>query len=124
MLTHTVRRLMLAVPTLIFTALVIFLLLELAPGDPMAQVPLTVPPEVKQQTREALGLGEPTHIRFGKWLWQFFVAEPLAVLDGLFGTAMAEGQQRVISCQTRSPVMDILAQRMPQPLWGSPWPMS
>jgi ABC-type dipeptide/oligopeptide/nickel transport system permease component len=39
--------------------LVIFLLLELAPGDPMAQVPLTVPPEVKQKMREALGLGEP-----------------------------------------------------------------
>jgi peptide/nickel transport system permease protein len=44
---------------LLFISLVIFLLLELAPGDPMAQVPLTVPPEVKQKMREALGLGEP-----------------------------------------------------------------
>jgi len=56
MLTFTIRRLVLAIPTLLFISLVIFLLLQLAPGDPMAQVPLTVPPEVKQQMREALGL--------------------------------------------------------------------
>ena len=43
MLTYTIRRLVLAVPTLIFISLVIFLLLELAPGDPMSKVPLTVP---------------------------------------------------------------------------------
>ncbi len=59
MLTFTIRRLILSIPTLLFISLVIFLLLQLAPGDPMAQVPLTVPPEVKQKMREALGLGEP-----------------------------------------------------------------
>ena len=57
MLTFTIRRLLLSIPTLLFISLVIFLLLQLAPGDPMAQVPLTVPPEVKQKMREALGLG-------------------------------------------------------------------
>jgi peptide/nickel transport system permease protein len=67
--------------------------------------------------REALGLGEPTYIRFGKWLWQFFVVEPLHLFDIMFGTSFAEGQQRVISWQTRSPVMDIVAQRIPQTLW-------
>ncbi|WP_306115294.1 MULTISPECIES: ABC transporter permease [unclassified Roseovarius] len=117
MLTYTVRRLVLSVPTLLFIALVIFLLLELAPGDPMAQVPLTVPAEVKQQMREALGVGQPTHIRFGKWLYQFFVVEPSVWFDNAFGTALAEGKQRVISWQTRSPVMDIVLQRMPQTLW-------
>ena len=117
MLTYTIRRLVLSVPTLLFIALVIFLLLELAPGDPMAQVPLTVPPEVKAQMREALGLGEPTHIRFGKWLWQFFVVEPMVLTDHLFGTEFAADKQRVISWQTRSPVMDIVVQRMPQTIW-------
>ncbi|MEL6645342.1 MAG: ABC transporter permease [Pseudomonadota bacterium] len=117
MLQYTTRRLILSVPTLLFISLVIFLLLELAPGDPMAQVPLTVPDEVKQRMREALGLGEPMPIRFGKWLWQFFVVEPLYLIDLGFGTSFAEGQQRVISWQTRSPVMDIVAQRMPQTLW-------
>ena len=118
MLQYTTRRLVLRVPTLLFISLVIFLLLELAPGDPMAQVPLTVPDEVKQRMREALGLGEPMPVRFGKWLWQFFVVEPLYLIDLGFGTSFAEGQQRVISWQTRSPVMDIVAQRMPQTLWA------
>ena len=117
MLTYTIRRLILSIPTLLFISLVIFLLLELAPGDPMAQVPLTVPPEVKQAMREALGLGEPMHIRFGKWLWQFFVVEPAHFVDAIFGTTWSEGQQRVISWQTRSPVMDIVVQRIPQTLW-------
>ncbi|WP_172299871.1 ABC transporter permease [Pseudoruegeria sp. HB172150] len=117
MLTFTIRRLLLAIPTLLFISLVIFLLLELAPGDPMAQVPLTVPPEVKEKMREALGLGDPVYIRFWKWLVQFFWVEPMHLIDNLFGTSLAEGQQRVISWQTRSPVMDIVAQRIPQTLW-------
>ena len=117
MLTFTIRRLVLAVPTLLFISLVIFLLLELAPGDPMAQVPLTVPPEVKEKMREALGLGEPMHIRFWKWLVQFFWIEPKVLVDALFGTSFAEGELRVISWQTRSPVMDIVVQRLPQTLW-------
>ncbi len=117
MLTYTIRRLVLAVPTLLFISLVIFLLLELAPGDPMANVPLTVPPDVKEKMRIALGLGEPTHIRFGKWLWQFFVVEPMVLSDHILGTTLAEGQQRVLSWQFRSPVMDVIVQRMPQTLW-------
>ena len=64
MLTFTIRRLILSIPTLLFISLAIFLLLQLAPGDPMAQVPLTVPPEVKEKMREALGLGQPIHIQY------------------------------------------------------------
>jgi peptide/nickel transport system permease protein len=117
MLTFTIRRLVLSVPTLMFISLAIFLLLELAPGDPMAQVPLTVPPEVKEKMRIALGLGEPTHIRFFKWMYQMFIIEPLVFTDWMFNTTFAEGEQRVISWQTRSPVMDIVVQRLPQTLW-------
>ena len=117
MLTFTIRRLVLAIPTLLFISLVIFLLLELAPGDPMAQVPLTVPPEVKQQMREALGLGEPIPVRYWKWIVQFFWIEPQVLFDNIFGTNLTEGKLRVISWQTRSPVMDIVVQRIPQTLW-------
>lgn len=117
MLTFTIRRLVLAVPTLLFISLVIFALLEFAPGDPMAQVPLTVSPEVKQAMREALGLGQPWPIRFLKWLYQFFVIEPMHLVDALFHTSLAEGRQRVISWQTRGPVMDLVVQRLPQTLW-------
>ena len=117
MLTFTIRRLIFAVPTLLFTALIIFLLLELAPGDPMSNVPLTVPDDVKQQMRLALGLGEPMHIRFFKWIVQFFWIEPLNLFDQMFGTTFAEGKLRVISWQSRSPVIDIVAERIPQTLW-------
>ncbi|MEX0320404.1 MAG: ABC transporter permease [Ruegeria sp.] len=117
MLTFTIRRLVLAVPTLLFISLVIFLLLELAPGDPMAQVPLTVPPDVKEKMREALGLGQPMHIRFWKWIVQFFWIEPQVLIDSMFGTTFSQGDLRVISWQTRSPVMDIVVQRIPQTLW-------
>ncbi|WP_069301340.1 ABC transporter permease [Neptunicoccus sediminis] len=127
MLTYTIRRLLFSIPTLLFISLIIFLLLELAPGDPMAQVPLTVPPDVKQKMREALGLGEPLHIRYVKWLIQFFWVEPQVFVDWLTrdtwllgwlpDTSFSEGKLRVISWQTRSPVMDIVIQRIPQTLW-------
>ena len=117
MLTFTIRRLLLAVPTLLFISLVIFLLLKLAPNDPMAQVPLTVPPEVKEKMREALGLGAPIHVQYYKWLVQMFWIEPQVLIDHMTGSTFAEGKLRVISWQTRSPVMDIVVQRIPQTLW-------
>ncbi len=83
----------------------------------MAQVPLTVPAEVKEQMRLALGLGEPMHIRFWKWIVQFFWIEPQVLIDHYLGTSFSQGDLRVISWQTRSPVMDIVVQRMPQTLW-------
>ena len=117
MLTFTIRRLVLAVPTLLFISLVIFGLLQLAPGDPMAQVPLTVPPEVKEKMREALGLGDAWYIQFWKWIVQFFWVEPQVLVDYVFGTSFSEDKLRVLSWQTRSPVMDIVLQRIPQTLW-------
>ncbi|MBT8454620.1 MAG: ABC transporter permease, partial [Alphaproteobacteria bacterium] len=117
MLQYTTRRLIMSVPTLLFISLVIFLLLKLAPGDPMASQPLTIPPDVRERMREALGVGQPWYVAFPKWLYQFFVVEPLHFVDTIFGTAYGEGQQRAISWQTRSPVMDIVVQRLPQTLW-------
>jgi peptide/nickel transport system permease protein len=117
MLTFTLRRLLIAIPTLILISLVIFLLLELAPGDPMASVPLTVPPEVKAQMREALGLGQPVPVRFVKWLYQFYIVEPIYLFDAIFNTTFSEGMPRIISWQWRSSVLDVVAQRIPQTLW-------
>ena len=117
MLTFTLRRLLTAVPTLLLIAAIIFLLLDAAPGDPMGDQPLTIPPEVREQMRMALGLGEPLHVRFGLWLWQCFVVEPLVLAAHLFGTDWSEGRARIISWQFKSPVMDVIVQRIPQTLW-------
>jgi peptide/nickel transport system permease protein len=116
MLNYVVRRLLIAIPTLLLISLVIFLLLDLAPGDPTAMMPLTIPPDVKEKIRLSLGLGEPIHIRYLLWLKQFLVNEPLHIIEGWTGWDVAGDAQRVISWQTRSPVADILAQRIPQTL--------
>lgn len=117
MLTYTFRRLLIAIPTLLFISLVIFILLEMAPGDPLADQPLTVPPEVREKMRIALGLDQPAYIRYLLWLKQFFWTEPTHVLDGWLGTSFSEGGQRIISWQFRSPAMDVIWQRLPQTLW-------
>jgi peptide/nickel transport system permease protein len=106
MLTYTIRRLLLSIPTLLFIAFVIFMLLELAPGDPMAQMPLTIPPEVKEKMRLALGLGEPWYVRFPLWLNQFFIVEPQYWIDSIFGTNFADGAQRIISAYKQYSVFD------------------
>ena len=116
MLTYTIRRLLMAIPTLLFISLVIFLLLELAPGDPLADMPLTIPPDVREKIRLSLGLGEPWYTRYALWLYNLTVTEPLHWIDASFGTAFAEGQQRIISFQTRSPVFDTIGERIPQTL--------
>jgi peptide/nickel transport system permease protein len=116
-LTYTIRRLVLAIPTLIVISFIIFLLLDMAPGDPTAQLPLTIPPEVRQQIRESLGLGEPVHVRYLLWLRQFLVTEPLHAIEALTGWNVADHEaSRVISWQTRAPVMDLVIQRLPQTL--------
>ena len=116
MLTFTLRRLLLAIPTLLLISLVIFLLVDLAPGSPASEIPLTVPPDVRARILEALGVNEPLHVRYLLWLKQFFWVEPLNGFDALFGTNYAEGMQRIISYQSRSPVFAQIGERIPQTL--------
>jgi len=117
MLTYTLRRTLLAVPTLLFISFIIFLIVKLSPSDPTAGLPLTIPPEVRAQIRESLGVNDPVFVQYFKWLKLMTWDEPLHLLDGWFGTELAPGGPRIISYQTRSPVMDLIAQRMPQTLW-------
>ena len=51
MFTFTVRRLLFAVPTLLAISFIIFALLDLAPSDPLSDLPLTIPPDVREQIR-------------------------------------------------------------------------
>ena len=114
MLTFTLRRLLLAIPTLLVISLVIFLLVDLAPGSPLSEIPLTVPPEVRQKMIEAMGADQPVLVRYLLWLRQFFWVEPATLLDGWFGTNLAGGEQRILSWQTKSPVFTMIGQRIPQ----------
>ena len=116
MLTYTLRRLLLAIPTLLLISLVIFFLVDFAPGSPASEIPLTVPPETRMKIIAAMGADQLVHVRYVLWLKQFFWVEPLNLWDYTFGTTFAEGQQRIISYQTRGPVFDLILQRLPQTL--------
>lgn len=116
MLTYALRRLLLAIPTLLLISLVIFLLVDLAPGSPMSEVPLTVPPETRLKMMAAMGADQPVFIRYILWLRQFFWVEPMHQFDLLFGSHIVEGQQRILSYQTRGPVFSVIGERIPQTL--------
>jgi peptide/nickel transport system permease protein len=116
MLTYILRRLMVSIPTLLLISLVIFLLVDLAPGSPASDIPLTVPPEVRAKILESLGYNQPVWVRYLLWLRQFFVVEPLVWFDSTFGTLLAEGEQRIISYQSRAPVFALIGERLPQTL--------
>ena len=119
MIHYIFRRTLIAVPTLLVISFIIFAILDLAPNDPTGNLPMTVPPEVRAKIRSSLGLDEPMHIRFGLWLVQFFINEPLNLLHESFGISIgdAENRTRVLSWATRSPVVDLIIQRTPQTLW-------
>lgn len=117
---YIARRLLTTIPTIIFISLVIFLILDLAPGDPTSNLPLSVPAEVRAKIRANMGLDDPVLPRYGKWLRQFFVVEPLYFIQGATGAQIGwlEDQVRLTSWNSRGvPVSEIIAQRLPQTLW-------
>ncbi len=118
MFRYAIRRLLLAIPTLLVISFIIFALLDLAPSDPTAQLPLTIPEEVREMIKLSLGLGEPFHIRYLKWLEQFLVNEPLNLIEQFWGIEIgnSEDRLRVRSWSTRAPVVDLIAARLPQTL--------
>ena len=118
MLRYAVRRLLFSIPTLLVISFIVFALLDLAPNDPTAQLPLTIPPETRQTIRESLGLGQPFHVRYFRWLAQFTINEPLNLAERVWGVEIgnSEGRLRVRSWSTRAPVVDLIAARLPQTL--------
>lgn len=117
---YLIRRLLTAVPTLLAISLVIFAVLDLAPGDPTGALPETIRPEVRQMIREAMGLDRPMHVKYLLWLRQFFINEPLALLEGMLGVEIgdSESRLRITSWGSRgTPVFDLMLERLPQTLW-------
>jgi peptide/nickel transport system permease protein len=80
---------------------------------------MTIPPEVRQKIRESLGFGQPFHIRYLKWMQQFFITEPLNIIEEVFDVTIGNSEERlrVRSWATRSPVIDLIIERTPQTLW-------
>ena len=116
---YIIRRLLTAIPTLLAISFIISVIVELSPADPTGSLPPSIPPKVRQQQREALGVDDPFAVKYVKWLRQFFTVEPLNLFETATGITLpgSEDRTRIISYQTRSPVMDIIAERLPQTLW-------
>ena len=128
MFQYIIRRLLIAIPTLLVISFVIFFILDTAPNDPTGNLPLTIPPEVRAKIRQSLGLDDPMVVRYFKWAQQFFVSEPLNYIESSINSRIddpenhirignSENRTRILSWQTRAPVADSIAERMPQTLW-------
>jgi peptide/nickel transport system permease protein len=116
---YILRRLMTAIPTMIFITFVIFAVLDLAPGDPTSGLPPSVPQEIKERMRIALGFNDPFPIKYAKWMRQFFINEPLNALEEATGVKIgdSENRLRVTSWASRgTPVVDLIMDRLPQTL--------
>ena len=116
---YIIRRTLFAIPTLIVISLIIFAILDLAPGDPTSNLPLTIPAEIREQIRESLGLNDPFLVAWLKWMRLMFINEPLHAIDTIFGTCIGdcESRARILSWSSRAPAIDVIMQRMPQTLW-------
>lgn len=67
---YLIRRLLISIPVLFGISAILFGILALAPGDPfgeLAQNP-NIPPDVRLQLRQQLGLDDPIPVRYVRWL--------------------------------------------------------
>ena len=66
---YIVRRLLLAIPSLIGISIILFTVLALAPGDPFEELATNpnIPVEVRAGLRAKFGLDDPVHTRYVHW---------------------------------------------------------
>lgn len=117
---YVIRRALFSIPTLLIISLIIFLILDQAPGDPASNLPLTIPAEIREQIREAVGFNDPWFVQWLKWCQLMFINEPLYLFESLTNVCVGECVQssdRIISWSSRSPALDTVYQRLPQTLW-------
>jgi len=71
---YLLRRLAIAVPSLLGISVVLFTVLALAPGDPFSEMALNpnIPPEVQANLRLQFGLDDPIWQRYFRWLLAMF----------------------------------------------------
>lgn len=98
---YVLRRLLIAIPSLLAISLVLFVVLALAPGDPFSELATNpnVPPEVQAALRARFGLDDPIYLRYLHWL-----------------SAMAHGDWG-FSFVSRMDVDKLILQRLPATLY-------
>ena len=98
---YILRRLTIALPSLLGISLILFILLALAPGDPFGELATNsnIPPEVREAIRVKFGIDDPIFVRYLRWL--------AAMLQGDWGFSFA----------SRIDVDKLILQRVPTTLF-------
>ncbi|MBK9123680.1 MAG: ABC transporter permease [Chloroflexi bacterium] len=111
MLKYLMRRILISIPVLLMITIIIFALMEIAPGDVVdyfRSPDLEMTAEAEEALRERFGLNQPPTVRYLQWLanvaqgdlgFRFTDGEPVAQVIGrrlsasllLMGTALAIG---------------------------------
>jgi len=66
---YLIRRILISIVTLIAISMVVFGILAIAPGDPLSGFATNpnVPPELREQIREKMGLNDPIPVQYSRW---------------------------------------------------------
>ena len=95
MLTYILKRVLSTVPVMVIVAVLVFLLLRLAPGDPAAVIAGDyASAEDVERIRTQLGLNDPMFVQLWRWILQ--------LASGDLGTAIF----------SKKPVMELIGQRI------------
>lgn len=80
------RRLASSIPVVLLASLLIFLLVQVIPGDQVEAtfIDVTISAEAMDRIRESLGLNDPLHVRYLKWIW--------GAVQGDFGESYSANQ--------------------------------
>ena len=114
---YVIRRLLVAIPSLLGISLILFTVLALAPGDPFSELATNpnIPPEVRANLREKFGLNDPILVRYLRWLaamaqgdWGFSFASRVDVdtliLQRVPTTLFVIGSSQVLALAVALPV--------------------
>src|SRR6516162_2760943 len=114
---YLLRRLLIAVPSLLGISIVLFAVLALAPGDPFGELATNpnVPPEVAAALRARFGFDDPIALRYVYWLsamlhgdWGFsFVSRmdvDTLILQRLPTTLFVIGSSQILALMVALPV--------------------
>ena len=95
MIKYILRTLLLGSATIFGIILLIFIMIQLAPGNPIDTIAPKAPPEIRDQIISMYGLDKAFHIQFAHWV--------VRMLHGDLGTSYIHGRA----------VVDILRERIP-----------
>ncbi len=115
--TYVLRRVLIAVPSLLGISIILFTALALAPGDPFGDIVSNpnIPADTAANLRKTFGMDDPVYLRYWHWLtamlqgdWGFSFASRIDVdtliIQRLWTTLMVIGSSQVLALLIALPV--------------------